>query len=169
MKPTRAGLCAFTISLFFSVSVARAAGPYPVTFERNALLKLRDGVTLRADIYRPQAEGQFPVLLQRTPYDKNNGTTFGLKAAARGVLPAEIVDCPKRSFDMPMAPMLQRGPVAAFLDEMLLSSPRCGALFSDKAIAAMVRDLREGADELWKVVWMVLAMEVWMRVFRVEA
>jgi uncharacterized protein len=84
MKPSRAGLCVFTISLFFSASVARAAGPYAVTFERNASLKLRDGVTLRADIYRPQAEGRFPVLLQRTPYDKNNGTTFGLKAAARG-------------------------------------------------------------------------------------
>jgi hypothetical protein len=84
MKSNRVGLCGLTISLFFSVSVARAAGPYAVTFERNAALKLHDGVTLRADIYRPQAEGQFPVLLQRTPYDKNSGTPFGLKAAARG-------------------------------------------------------------------------------------
>ena len=63
MKPSRAGLCVLAISLFFSVSVARAAGPFAVTFERNVSLKLHDGVTLRADIYRPQAEGQFPVLL----------------------------------------------------------------------------------------------------------
>jgi len=45
---------------------------------------MRDGVTLRADIYRPKAEGKFPVLLVRTPYDKNGEVEFGLKAAARG-------------------------------------------------------------------------------------
>jgi putative CocE/NonD family hydrolase len=45
---------------------------------------MRDGVTLRADIYRPKAEGKFPVLLERTPYDKRGGVDFGLKAAARG-------------------------------------------------------------------------------------
>lgn len=31
---------------------------------------MRDGVVLRADVYRP-AEGRWPVLLKRTPYDKN--------------------------------------------------------------------------------------------------
>jgi len=45
---------------------------------------MRDGVTLRADIYRPKADGKFPVLLVRTPYDKNGEVNFGLKAAARG-------------------------------------------------------------------------------------
>ena len=33
---------------------------------------MRDGVILRADIYRPKADGKFPVLLERTPYDKDN-------------------------------------------------------------------------------------------------
>jgi putative CocE/NonD family hydrolase len=47
-------------------------------------MKTRDGVTLYADIFRPKAEGRFPVLLQRTPYDKNNGVGFGLEGAARG-------------------------------------------------------------------------------------
>jgi len=45
---------------------------------------MRDGVTLRADIYRPKAEGKFPLLLTRTPYDKNRVVDFCLKAAARG-------------------------------------------------------------------------------------
>jgi predicted acyl esterase len=84
MKLSRAGLCVLAISLFFSASAARAAGPFAVTFEHNVSLKLRDGITLLADVYRPQAEGQFPVLLERTPYDKTGGTAFGLKAAARG-------------------------------------------------------------------------------------
>ena len=78
-----------TFSLLFTLlvvltSVSYAADQYAVTFERNVPVKMRDGVTLRADIYRPKAEGQFPVLLQRTPYDKNYGFSFGLKAAARG-------------------------------------------------------------------------------------
>jgi len=71
--------------LFVAVVVsAHAADQYAVTFERNVAVTMRDGVILHADIYRPHAEGKYPVLLQRTPYDKNNGFSFGLKAAARG-------------------------------------------------------------------------------------
>src|SRR6266568_2221906 len=67
-----------------AVTLARAADQYAVTYERNVSVKMRDGVTLHADIFRPQAEGKFPVLLQRTPYNKDNGVEFGIKAAARG-------------------------------------------------------------------------------------
>jgi len=72
------------VSLSFGAMSARAADQYPVTYERNVAVKMRDGVTLRADIYRPAADGRFPVLLQRTPYNKDNGVDFGLKAAAHG-------------------------------------------------------------------------------------
>ena len=61
-----------------------AAENHEVTVERNVAAKMRDGVTLRADVYRPKAEGKFPVLLVRTPYDKRNETNFGMKGAARG-------------------------------------------------------------------------------------
>jgi uncharacterized protein len=72
------------IAVLLFASLARAAEQYAVTYERNVAVKMRDNVSLRADIYRPKAAGQFPVLLQRTPYDKNNGVEFGLKAAAQG-------------------------------------------------------------------------------------
>jgi uncharacterized protein len=62
---------------FCAVGTSRAAGQYAVTFEGNVPLKMRDGVILHADVYRPKVDGQFPVLLQRTPYDKNNGFSFG--------------------------------------------------------------------------------------------
>lgn len=65
-------------------SRGNAANLNPVTYERNVAVSMRDGVTLRADIYRPDGPGKFPVLLQRTPYDKNYGTEFGLNAAAQG-------------------------------------------------------------------------------------
>src|ERR1700739_1349811 len=63
---------------------ARGAEPFAVTVERGAAVKMRDGAVLRADIYRPRTEGSFPVLLERTPYDKNNSSGFGLRAAAQG-------------------------------------------------------------------------------------
>jgi uncharacterized protein len=71
-------------ALFFTVTIARADEAYPVTVEGGVAATMRDGVILRADIYRPKADGKFPVLLQRTPYNKSNGITFGVRAAARG-------------------------------------------------------------------------------------
>jgi putative CocE/NonD family hydrolase len=65
-------------------SAATGAENYEITVERNVGAKMRDGVTLRADVYRPKAEGKFPVLLVRTPYDKQWISGFGHKAAARG-------------------------------------------------------------------------------------
>src|ERR1700675_667331 len=88
-KPTRVhsrlllGYC-FVALTIVAPAGARAADSYEVTIERGVAIKMRDGVTLRADIYRPKAEGKFPLLLTRTPYDKNGTVDFCLKAAARG-------------------------------------------------------------------------------------
>ena len=48
---------------------------YDIFTESNVMVATRDGVSLATDIHRPARngrplEGQFPVLLQRTPYDK---------------------------------------------------------------------------------------------------
>ncbi len=43
-----------------------------VTLERDVPCRMRDGVTLYADVYRPQGEGTFPVVLMRLPYDKTS-------------------------------------------------------------------------------------------------
>jgi uncharacterized protein len=80
--------CAVMVALM-AAGVARAAENYEVVVERNVAAKMRDGVTLRADIYRPKAEGRFPVLLVRTPYDKTNESPFGMKGAARGYVVVE--------------------------------------------------------------------------------
>lgn len=60
------------------------AESYTVTLETGVEVKMRDGTILRADIYRPKAEGKFPVLLERTPYDKRNSADLAVKAVARG-------------------------------------------------------------------------------------
>ena len=46
---------------------------YKVVVEKDQAMRTRDGVCLRADVYRPDAPGRFPVLLVRTPYDKGAG------------------------------------------------------------------------------------------------
>src|SRR5882672_5043841 len=66
--------------------VTRAQKSYEISFESNVPVKMRDGVTLRADIYRPKTDEKLPVLLTRTPYDKTRNwiTPFAHLAAARG-------------------------------------------------------------------------------------
>ena len=66
------------------LAVDRLATSYEVVFESNVEMKTRDGVTLRADIYRPKADGKFPVLLNRNPYDKYIYIGDALASAARG-------------------------------------------------------------------------------------
>ena len=63
-------------------------GPYTTIFsEFNVPVAMRDGVTLYADVYRPDVPEPLPVLLQRTPYDKTQNRTGSLdvmRAASHG-------------------------------------------------------------------------------------
>jgi putative CocE/NonD family hydrolase len=85
-------LLAFAFTMQTTVSVAGqtaavvAAPPVQVIVEKSVAMKTRDGVTLHADIYRPAAEGKYPTLLERTPYNKDGSAEFGRKAALRGYL-----------------------------------------------------------------------------------
>ena len=59
-----------------------------IKIETNVAAAMRDGVTLYADVYRPDGPGPFPVILQRTPYDKTTPLTMlmldPIKAAKMG-------------------------------------------------------------------------------------
>jgi uncharacterized protein len=63
-------LCA---ALAMASHPVRAQQSYAVIVQNGVAMKTRDGVTLYADIYRPKADGKFPVILMRTPYDKSVG------------------------------------------------------------------------------------------------
>jgi uncharacterized protein len=61
-----------------------AQAPDTVVLVKNAEATMRDGVVLRADIYRPAGEGRYPVLLQRTPYAKHDDAyENGFRSLAR--------------------------------------------------------------------------------------
>jgi hypothetical protein len=82
------------LSLAAILPASSLAQPVPVitqlspqlTLEKKVAMKTRDGVTLYADIYRPIADGTYPVLLTRTPYNKDSMSPFGQKAAPRGFI-----------------------------------------------------------------------------------
>ncbi len=76
--------CGLLVAALLPARGGLAAENYGVIVEHNAVAAMRDGTKLRADIYRPRAEGKFPVLLVRTPYDKTQELEFGVKAATQG-------------------------------------------------------------------------------------
>ena len=77
-------ICALLVTLFWAGALARAEEHYEVVVDCDVPAKMRDGVVLRADIYRPKVEGKFPVLLTRTPYGRRDEMDFGYVTAARG-------------------------------------------------------------------------------------
>jgi putative CocE/NonD family hydrolase len=48
-----------------------SAPKHEVAIDRNVGVPMRDGVALLTDLYRPKADGKFPVVLIRTPYKKD--------------------------------------------------------------------------------------------------
>jgi len=52
--------------------------------EKGVKVKMRDGVTLVAEVVRPDAEGKFPTILSRTPYGRDGMAMVGEWWARRG-------------------------------------------------------------------------------------
>lgn len=78
-----AGFCSFAWPLVvLAVGMplhAQADRSYGIAETKNVMVAMRDGVKLAADIYRPTQNGQvmdirFPVILVRTPYNKDDAT-----------------------------------------------------------------------------------------------
>lgn len=61
-----------------SSTPAASQQTYEVKIEFNRRVRMRDGVELSADVYRPDAQGRFPVIINRTPYTKTSAGTLTL-------------------------------------------------------------------------------------------
>ncbi|HVQ38883.1 MAG TPA: CocE/NonD family hydrolase, partial [Pyrinomonadaceae bacterium] len=94
-KSIRATFLAFLIfagwGFFMSAGSTRVSAQsipaetrFQVVSENGVRVKMRDGVTLVADIYRPVSEGKFPVLLQRTPYNRKGSLAMAHELAEHG-------------------------------------------------------------------------------------
>ena len=62
-----------------------------VVIERDVMVPMRDGVRLRADLFRPAGDGPFPVLVQRHPYSAGGGAWAMLATALAGYGYAVVV------------------------------------------------------------------------------
>jgi putative CocE/NonD family hydrolase len=51
--------------------------------ERDIMIAARDGIGLATDIHRPDGAGPFPVILERTPYDKTAPSRSEITASDR--------------------------------------------------------------------------------------
>jgi len=61
--------------------VSRLSQPqYDIQFEFDVRIPMRDGVTLSANVWRPKAEGKFPIVYLHYAYDKSN-TGFAITRA----------------------------------------------------------------------------------------
>lgn len=57
-----------------------------ISIRNGVHAKMRDGVELVADVYRPKREGQYPVLLERTPYDRRGEAGMASALASHGYI-----------------------------------------------------------------------------------
>ncbi len=57
---------------------------FEVAEERGVKVPMRDGVELSADVFRPKADGKYPVVVVRTPYKKEMNELQGRYYARRG-------------------------------------------------------------------------------------
>jgi len=65
---------------------------YDILIDSNVSVPMRDGIGLATDIYRPDADGVFPVILVRTPYKKEMNDLQAKYYARRGYVYA-VQDC----------------------------------------------------------------------------
>src|ERR1051326_177384 len=66
------------------VGFANAETLYRVAIERGVRVKMRDGVLLATDVYRPVSDEKFPVLLERTPYNRTDEAAMANELASHG-------------------------------------------------------------------------------------
>jgi asparagine synthase (glutamine-hydrolysing) len=88
-----------------------------------------------------------------------------LKMAARPVLPAEVVDRPKRGFAVPIDTWF-RGPLRPFLSDVLLDSTARGrGYFRQPAVERMIHEHTTGVRKRHHQLWSLLVFELWHRMF----
>ena len=56
------------------------ATPHSLRVDRNVAVELRDGTVTYVDVYRPAGDGRYPVILQRTPYNKESSSEISLES-----------------------------------------------------------------------------------------
>jgi putative CocE/NonD family hydrolase len=112
-----------------------------VVVERNVMVAMRDGIRLACDVYRPARNGQaiagaFPVILERTPYDKS--------AVSRSEISLRALRMPRRREEV-AAFFAQHGYVVIYQD--------CRGRYASEGVFRKYLD--EAADGYDTCAWIV--------------
>jgi predicted acyl esterase len=81
VKGKLAGIGIFAV--WTGLALAGAQARPAILVDKNVAARMRDGVVLRADVYRPDTTERLPALLERTPYSKNPAHGLVRHAAER--------------------------------------------------------------------------------------
>lgn len=82
----RRGILITLLWLSFTAVSVSSQTLYRVTIEPGVSVKMRDGVSLAADIYRPVSDEKFPVILSRTPYNRTGDPRMANELASHGYI-----------------------------------------------------------------------------------
>jgi asparagine synthase (glutamine-hydrolysing) len=99
---------------------------------------------------------------------KNGELKYIQKQMLKGILSDEIIYQKKQPFDMPIETYLQRGVLNEYMKDLLLSDARCSYLFDKKGMATLINDMTDKKPNAWKMVWLLMCFEVWLRKFNVS-
>ena len=81
-----------TLEEGFRVAPPFRALPVDVVLDKDVAVRLRDGVTVHVDVFRPAGDGRVPVIVAWSPYGKGQGTSasvmgvFGLVGLDNGIV-----------------------------------------------------------------------------------
>ncbi|MDB5098505.1 MAG: asparagine synthase, glutamine-hydrolyzing [Cyanobacteria bacterium RYN_339] len=92
-------------------------------------------------------------------------TKYLLKQAARPLLPAEILDRPKKGFGIPVAKWLKAELQPAMRDMLSAERIRAGGLFDPVAVERLMADHLAGRHDHRKQLWTLLMFEWWREAY----
>lgn len=95
---------------------------------------------------------------------KGTNKKYILKRALRDLLPAEIINGPKRGFDVPVSSWL-RGELRDISYDMLLNNSMSQPLFRRNKIESLLEDHCSGRQDFGRLIWTLLMLEMWWRAF----
>ncbi len=95
---------------------------------------------------------------------KGTNKKYILKRALRDLLPAEIINGPKRGFDVPVSSWL-RGELRDISHDMLLNNSMSQPLFRRNKIESLLEDHCAGRRDFGRLIWTLLMLEMWWRAF----
>ena len=155
-----------------------AAQPHPVAqlVEANMRSYLPDDLLIKADRCSMQAslEARAPFLdhelaeyAATIPFNlklRGADAKHILKEAARGLLPAEIIERKKHGFGLPLGAWLRRD-MAAARDILLSRRARERGLLEMSTVARLIDEHERGGRDHNRALWALLTLEEWHRQF----